>query len=64
MNRGKIVAIATGAISILIAVAYLMLVFILDTRGEMKPAPIPEMIPVGYSVEWLAQANSFSEDTT
>ena len=46
MNRGKIVAIITGAISILIAVAYLVLVLVLDSRGEMKPAPIPEMIPI------------------
>lgn len=40
MNKGKIVAIITGAISILIAVAYLILVQILDFRGEMIPAPI------------------------
>ncbi|AFZ51825.1 hypothetical protein [Dactylococcopsis salina] len=42
MTKGKIVAIATGAISILIAVAYLILVLLLDTRGEMKPAPISQ----------------------
>ncbi len=64
MSRGKIVAIATGAISILIAVAYLMLVFILDTRGEMKPAPIPEMIPVEHSIELSVAANRFSGDMT
>ncbi|GAB1539452.1 hypothetical protein NUACC21_21180 [Scytonema sp. NUACC21] len=40
MNRGKIVAIITGAISILLAIAYLILVQLLDFRGEMKPAPI------------------------
>ena len=40
MDRGKIVAILTGAISIAIAVAYLILVQILDSRGVMIPAPI------------------------
>ena len=40
MDRGKIVAIITGIISILLAVAYLVIVQILDFRGEMKPAPI------------------------
>ncbi|MFB6275241.1 MAG: hypothetical protein ABEI32_03705 [Halothece sp.] len=46
MTKGQIVAIITGAISILIAVAYLVLVFILDTRGEMKPAPVSQVPPV------------------
>ncbi len=45
MDRGKIVAIVTGAISLLLAVGYLMLVQFLDFRGEMIPAPIdPGMI--------------------
>ncbi|WP_017651488.1 hypothetical protein [Fortiea contorta] len=39
MNRSKIVAIVTGAISILLAIAYLIIVQILDYR-DMKPAPI------------------------
>ena len=43
MDRGKIVAIITGVISILLAVAYLVLVQILDFRGEMKPAPISQI---------------------
>jgi len=46
MTKGQIVAILTGAISILIAVAYLVLVFILDTRGEMKPAPVSQAPPM------------------
>lgn len=46
MNRGKIIAIITGTISIVIAVAYLVLVLVLDSRGEMKPAPITETIPL------------------
>ena len=39
MNRGKLVAIITGAISIAIAIAYLILVQLLVFRGEMIPAP-------------------------
>ena len=42
MDRGKIVAIITGVISILLAFAYLIIVQILDFRGEMKPAPISQ----------------------
>ena len=39
MNRSKIVAIITGAISIILALAYLVVVQLLDFRGEMLPAP-------------------------
>lgn len=48
MNRSKIVAIITGVISILLAIAYLIVVQILDYR-DMKPAPI------GYIYLWLAE---------
>ncbi|MGK7884899.1 MAG: hypothetical protein AB4057_09770 [Crocosphaera sp.] len=44
MNQGKIVAVITGAISIFLAVAYLVIVQLLDFRGEMIPAPTLEMI--------------------
>ncbi|MEM9449610.1 MAG: hypothetical protein AAGA75_13875 [Cyanobacteria bacterium P01_E01_bin.6] len=40
MDRSKIVAIITGAIALLLGVAYLALVQFLDFRGEMIPAPI------------------------
>lgn len=43
MDRGKIIAIITGAISIILAVAYLLLVQLLDFRGEMKPAPVSQL---------------------
>ena len=43
MNQGKIVAIITGVISLVLATAYLMLVQFLDFRGEMIPAPIFEI---------------------
>ncbi|QQW29835.1 glucose-inhibited division protein A [Arthrospira sp. PCC 9108] len=39
MERSKVVAYITGAISIILAIAYLLLVSILDFRGEMLPAP-------------------------
>lgn len=40
MDRSKIVAIITGALSVLLAVAYLLMVQVLDFRGEMIPAPV------------------------
>ncbi|MGB3294340.1 MAG: hypothetical protein WBB01_15240 [Phormidesmis sp.] len=40
MDRPKIVAIITGALSILLAITYLLLVQVLDFRGEMVPAPV------------------------
>ncbi len=45
MSTKKFVAIVTGVISVLIAIAYLVLVQLLDLRGEMIPAPLVEMIP-------------------
>ncbi|MEQ8972324.1 MAG: glucose-inhibited division protein A [Coleofasciculus sp. C1-SOL-03] len=49
MNRSKIVAIITGAISIILALAYLLLVQLLDFRGEMVPAPVSQL-PQGFQV--------------
>ncbi|MEL6159016.1 MAG: hypothetical protein AAFQ40_02045 [Cyanobacteria bacterium J06623_5] len=40
MDRSKIVAVITGVISLLLAIAYLLLVQVLDFRGEMLPAPV------------------------
>lgn len=42
MERSKLVAIATGAIAVLLSIAYLLVVQLLDFRGEMKPAPISD----------------------
>ena len=39
MDRSKIVAILTGAIAVLLSIAYLLIVQLLDFRGEMVPAP-------------------------
>ena len=42
-QRGRWVAIVTGAISIAIAVAYLLLIAVLDARGPLLPPP-PEAL--------------------
>ncbi len=44
MERSKLIAYLTGAISVVLAIAYLLLVFLLDLRGEMKPAPQEAMM--------------------
>lgn len=46
MERSKIVAIITGAISIILALGYLLLVQLLDFRGEMIPAPQSQLPPL------------------
>ncbi len=38
-RRGRWVAILTGALSILIGLAYLVLITVLDARGPMQPPP-------------------------
>ena len=42
-RRGRWVAIVTGAISVAIAVAYLLLITVLDARGPLLPPP-PEAL--------------------
>ena len=44
-ERPRWVAIITGAISVLIAVLYLLLITVLDARGPMLPPP-PEALGV------------------
>lgn len=44
MDRGKVIAIITGVISLIIAIAYLLVVQVLDFRGEMIPAPVSQII--------------------
>ena len=49
MDRGKFVAVLTGAISIFLAIVYLAIVQVLDFRGEMIPAPINQIpLMIGY----------------
>jgi hypothetical protein len=43
MERGKITAILTGAVAILLGVIYLLITLVLDSRGPMQPAPSLEM---------------------
>lgn len=50
MDRSKIVALVTGIISIALAIAYLIVVQIIDFRGEMLPAPIVETITIGLNI--------------
>ncbi|MEG4224770.1 hypothetical protein QUA35_00050 [Microcoleus sp. N9_B2] len=56
MDRSKIIAIITGVISIMLALAYLLLVTILDFRGEMLPAP-QSQLPVSMPLQQLATIN-------
>ncbi|MEM1427728.1 MAG: hypothetical protein AAGF75_14400 [Cyanobacteria bacterium P01_H01_bin.130] len=52
-NRSKWVAIATGIISLLLGVAYLIIVQILDFRGEMIPAPVDlGWLPGAMPLSW------------
>ncbi len=44
IDRSKLVAVITGVISLLLAVGYLVLVQILDFRGDMVPAPLSTLI--------------------
>ena len=53
MKRSKIVAVLTGAVSIILAIAYLILAQLLDYRGEMQPAPQSQLLSptvVAYSL--------------
>ena len=47
-QRGKWIAVFTGAVSILIGLLYLGLITVLDSRGPMRPPP-PEAL-VGAAV--------------
>ncbi|NJL09551.1 MAG: hypothetical protein HC908_03130 [Calothrix sp. SM1_7_51] len=58
MNGGKIVAIITGAISVLLAIAYLILVQLLDLRGEMKPAPVSYVQPQSIIITYHTTTNT------
>jgi len=53
MDRSKIVAIITGVLSLLLAIGYLLLVQLLDFRGEMVPAPIDVVGWLQSPAAWL-----------
>lgn len=53
MDRSKLVAVITGAIAIILSIAYLLVVQFLDSRGEMLPAPIDDLsllAPMGLAL--------------
>jgi hypothetical protein len=54
-RRGRWVAILTGALSILIGVAYLVLITVLDSRGPLQPPP-PEALGAAVAVAPAAAA--------
>lgn len=54
-RRGRWVAILTGALSILIGVAYLVLITVLDSRGPLQPPP-PEALGVAAAAAPAAAA--------
>jgi hypothetical protein len=49
MDRSKIVAITTGIISLVLAIAYLIVVQLIDFRGVAIPAPIVETLVWSFS---------------
>lgn len=56
MDRSKLIAILTGAISLILAIAYLIIVQLLDFRGEMLPAPqsqIPQSVVVAHNYQTI-----------
>jgi hypothetical protein len=53
MNRSKLIAVITGAISIILAIAYLVIVQLLDFRGEMLPAPQSQLQQLSVVVAYI-----------
>ncbi|MBW4451486.1 MAG: glucose-inhibited division protein A [Nostoc indistinguendum CM1-VF10] len=60
MDRSKIVAIITGVISIILAIAYLILVQLLDYR-DMKPAPISQFDQAPAIISVFSQIDKITE---
>ena len=60
MERSKLVAIITGAISIILAIAYLILVQLLDYR-DMKPAPISQFSQAPAIISVFSQDDKITE---
>lgn len=59
MNRSKLIAIVTGAISIILAIAYLLIVQLLDFRGEMLPAPQSQLPQPPVAVAHICRGAGF-----
>jgi hypothetical protein len=60
MDRSKLVAIITGVISIILAIAYLILVQLLDYR-DMKPAPISQFDQAPAIISVFLQIDKITE---
>jgi hypothetical protein len=54
-QRGRWVAIVTGAISVLVGVLYLAMIVLLDSRGPLQPPP-PEALGLSAPVGGAAAA--------
>lgn len=50
MERSKIVAVLTGAIAVFLGIAYLVIVQLLDFRGEMLPAPQSQLFQTSMTI--------------
>jgi small-conductance mechanosensitive channel len=58
LDRSKIVAVITGVISLMLAIGYLVLVQILDFRGDMVPAPLSTLAgPLRLALGFIAQGS-------
>lgn len=57
-DRSKIIAILTGALSLLLGITYLILVQVLDARGGMVPAPTGSLC--GAAIHWDWQPPTLS----
>ncbi len=53
-RSGKWIALITGVFSILIGFIYLLLITLLDARGQMLPPPPEAMGVVGVVVSFLS----------
>ena len=53
-SRGRWVAILTGALSILIGVAYQVLITVLDSRGPLQPPPPEALVGAVAAVSGVA----------
>lgn len=59
MTRSKLVAILTGAIAILLSVLYLVVVQLLDFRGDMVPAPVSHTgVPIDVAAAPLSNSHT------
>ncbi|MCS6782300.1 MAG: hypothetical protein RMI89_01480 [Gloeomargarita sp. SKYBB_i_bin120] len=43
MQRGRLTAMLTGAVAILLGVFYLVVTWVLDSRGPLQPAPTVDL---------------------